>query len=99
MVSTTIVSLTKCHTLDTKCATLQSDLQSQIDITKSLEKDKENLLTINSQLADKLILATTPNFDYIEPLREYDKQAYIIAYAEMIKSIEDAPDMPQDVTK
>ena len=97
MVFITSYSIGRCHSLDTKYAKLQSDIQSQIYITKSLEKDKENLLIVNSDLADKLILATTPNFDYIEPLKEYDKQAYIIAYMEMIKSIEDPPEQPQDV--
>ena len=101
MVATTIVSLTKCHTLDTKYSTLQSDLQSQIDITKSLEKDKENLLIVNSDLADKynseVLNGINKSFDYIEPLRLYDKQAYIIAYLNIIEDLEDPPEQPQDV--
>ena len=101
MVSTTIVSLIECHSLSTKYTTLQSDLQSQIDITKSLEKDKKNLLIVNSDLADKynaeLLNGINKSFDYIEPLRLYDKQAYIIAYLNIIKDLDDAPEQPQDV--
>ena len=101
MVSTTIVTLTECHSLSTKYATLQSDLQSQIDITKSLEKDKENLLIVNSDLADKynteLLNGINKSFNCIEPLRLYDKQAYIIAYLNIIEDLEDPPEQPQDV--
>ena len=101
MVSTTIVSLTECHSLDTKYAKLQSDIQSQIDITKSLEKDKENLLIVNSDLADKynseVLNGINKSFNYIEPLRLYDKQAYIIAYLNIIEDLEDPPEQPQDV--
>ena len=101
MVFTTSYSIGKLHSLDKKCDTLQSDLQSQIDITKSLEKDKENLLIINSDLADKynseVLDGINKSFDYIEPLRLYDKQAYIIAYLNIIEDLEDAPEQPQDV--
>lgn len=101
MVFATSYSIGRCHSLDTKCDTLQSDLQSQIDITKSLEKDKENLLIINSDLADKynseVLDGINKSFDYIEPLRLYDKQAYIIAYLNIIEDLEDAPEQPQDV--
>ena len=101
MVFTTSYSIGRCHSLDTKCDTLQSDLQSQIDITKSLEKDKENLLIINSDLADKynseVLDGVNKSFDYIEPLRLYDKQAYIIAYLNIIEDLDDAPEQPQDV--
>ena len=68
---------------------------------ESLEEDKENLLTINSQLADKynteLLNGINKSFNYIEPLRLYDKQAYIIAYTNIIEDLEDPPESPQDV--
>ena len=68
---------------------------------KSLEEDKENLLTINSQLADKynteVLDGINKSFNYIEPLRLYDKQAYIIAYTNIIEDLEDPPESPQDV--
>ena len=101
MIFTTSYSIGKYHSLFTKYTTLQLDLQSQVDITKSLEEDKENLLAINADLADKynteILNGINKSFNCIEPLRLYDKQAYIIAYIEMIKTMEDAPEMPQDV--
>lgn len=101
MIFTTSYSIGKYHSLFTKYTTLQLDLQAQVDITKSLEEYKENLLAINADLADKyntdVLDGINKSFSCIEPLRLYDKQAYIIAYIEMIKSMEDAPESPQDV--
>lgn len=68
---------------------------------KSLQEDKENLLIINSDLADKynseVLNSINKSFNYIEPLKLYDKQAYIIAYTNIIEDLEDPPESPQDV--
>ena len=101
MIFTTSYSIGKYHSLFTKYTTLQLDLQSQVDITKSLEEYKENLLDINEELADKynteVLDGINKSFNYIEPLRLYDKQAYIIAYTNIIEDLEDPPESPQDV--
>ena len=101
MIFTTSYSIGKYHSLFTKYTTLQLDLQAQVDITKSLEEYKENLLAINEELADKynteLLNGINKSFNYIEPLRLYDKQAYIIAYTNIIEDLEDPPESPQDV--
>lgn len=36
-------------------------------------------------------------FKHIEPLKEYDKQAYMYAYLAICDMIEDAPERPQDM--
>lgn len=101
MIFTTSFMFGKYNKMSDKYKESQSDLQAQIDITKSLEEDKENLLIINSQLADKynteLLNGINKSFNYIEPLRLYDKQAYIIAYTNIIEDLEDPPESPQDV--
>ena len=101
MIFTTSYSIGKYHSLFTRYATLQLNLQSQVDITKSLEEYKENLLAINADLADKynteILNGINKPFAYIESLKEYNKESYMYAYLSICDMIEDPPEMPQDV--
>lgn len=75
--------------------TIKYRVESQNNLEKVNELMVENF-NLQSDI-DKLEKLEQNPFDYIESLKEYNKESYMYAYLSICDMIEDAPEMPQDV--
>ena len=75
---------------------LQSDNQSLQCSLDTLQGSYDDLIKVNEEIVTENIDMTLNAFKHIEPLKEYDKQAYIISYLSIFKSSQDPPELIQD---
>lgn len=75
----------------------QLTIKYQVESQNNLEKVNELMVkNFNLQYDIDMLLARNP-FDYIESLKEYNKESYMYAYLSICDMIEDAPEKPQDM--
>jgi len=66
---------------------LQSDNQSLTCSLNTLQGSYDDLIKVNEEIVTENIDMTLNAFKHIEPLKEYDKQAYIISYLSICKRL------------
>ena len=84
---------------------VELEQQEQLTIKYRVES-QNNLEKVNELMVKNFSLQSDINrlekleqnpFDYIESLKEYDKEAYMYAYLSICDMIEDAPERPRDM--
>ena len=77
----------------------QLTIKYRVESQNNLEKVNELMVknfSLQSDINRLERLARNP-FDYIESLKEYNKESYMYAYLSICDMIEDAPERPQDI--
>ena len=80
----------------TQINNLSDEISCNSVTISSLQMDKEVLNGANIQLANDLITLSSQTLQSIEPLREYDKQAYMIAYDNIYPMLINPPETIHD---
>ena len=76
----------------------QLTIKYRVESQNNLEKVNELMVENFMKSSDIYNSAQKVNpFDYIESLKEYDKEAYMYAYLSICDMIEDAPERPRDM--
>ena len=77
---------------------LSNEISCNSVTISSLQQDKVTLNSANVQLANDLISLSSQTVQSIEPLREYDKQSYMMAYDNMYGLLINPPETIYDYT-
>ena len=93
-----IVLVFNIRNLYTENINLSNQVDEQEVTIVELTWDKQNLISVNTEISDKLINNVNEELKLIAPLMKYDKQKYLVLYKKIMKNAEDSPETIYDVT-